>query len=137
MGRAAALHRPAAVRSRPCRSRPAGARSVVVARRFDRLLAEPVEAAASARPFTSGSSPIMVSGDSFRPRTGFPRAEDRPANIVRCRKRRHVMRSMILISAAALAVASCTDQPVAPNDTAAFARQDAGREAAGLEAGMP
>jgi hypothetical protein len=41
------------------------------------------------------------------------------------------MRSIIFISAAALSVASCTDQPVAPGDTANFARELAGRVAAG------
>ena len=47
------------------------------------------------------------------------------------------MRSMILISAAALAVASCTDQPVAPNDTAAFAREIAGRVAGRPQSCIP
>ena len=41
------------------------------------------------------------------------------------------MRSIIFISAAALSVASCTDQPAAPGDTANFARELAGRVAAG------
>ena len=41
------------------------------------------------------------------------------------------MRSVIFISAAALSVASCTDQPVAPGDTGNFTRELAGRVASG------
>jgi len=47
------------------------------------------------------------------------------------------MRSMILISAAALAVASCTEQPATPNDTAAFAREIAGRVAGRPQSCIP
>ena len=47
------------------------------------------------------------------------------------------MRSMILMSAAALTVASCTAEPVAPNDTAAFAREIAGRVAGRPQSCIP
>ncbi len=85
MARAATLCRRRAVRGGQRRPRSPGAGSMVVARRVDRLLAEFIEAPASARPFTSGSSVVMVSGHSFRPRTGIPQPEDRSRNLVRCR----------------------------------------------------
>ena len=47
------------------------------------------------------------------------------------------MRSMILISAAALTVASCAAPPPTPNDTAAFAREIAGRVAGRSQSCIP